>query len=392
MQTALSYDRRRTASEPDDEIIDIQELQVADYIVFLFALDTYMGWLQETQGQIPSGDATLRQGITLLRNAERQNLEAIQTFIKSNLVSKASISVLEAAIRPPPTPAGASVRALKLRTVLSKGGTATTKAVFGTSTKARREVQEAIAASMIDDPDAALNKFAALVLRNKRLEKWIDLASEVVVTGAVISPVQEATRGATDASAQCIGCPAGSVTASLGSAACASLAAYPCEKAVSTIATLASSSAGLLYYASSWLAGASCQAPALNNQTTTAVSWCAGTNTVNSEYLVLDAGAQTTVLAILTRGRPTANQWVTSYKVQLSNDTVAWTTPGTYDNHGVFIPVATFSANTNAVSTVTQTLGGAYVARYVKLIVTGYQGAIAMSAGLVMAHWPHPLH
>ena len=200
------------------------------------------------------------------------------------------------------------------------------------------------------------------------------------------------TFGATGASAQCIGCPAGSVTASLGSAACASLAAYPCEKAVSTIATLASSSAGLLYYASSWLAGASCQAPALNNQTTTAVSWCAGTNTVNSEYLVLDAGAQTTVLAILTRGRPTANQWVTSYKVQLSNDTVAWTTPGTYDNHGVFIPVATFSANTNAVSTVTQTLGGAYVARYVKLIVTGYQGAIAMSAGLVMAHWPHPLH
>ena len=191
------------------------------------------------------------------------------------------------------------------------------------------------------------------------------------------------TFSASGAMPQCIGCVAGTVTASLGSAVCASLASYPCEKAVSTIATLSPSSTGLTYYASSWLAGASCQAPTLTNLTT-AVSWCAGTNTVNSEYLILDAGAQTTVLAVLTRGRPTTNQWVTAYKVFLSNDTVTWTAPGTYDSHGTFIPISVFSANTNAASTVTQSLGGAYTARYVKLVVAGFQGAIAMSAGLVL--------
>ncbi len=179
---------------------ELLEIQVADYVTFLLALDVYMGWLYETTGSISATDDTLQQGLQLLRVAERQNLGAIKTFIQEHLASRASVALLEAACRPPPTPSGASVRALKIRTVLSKGGTATTKAVFGTSIKARREVQEAIEASMIDDPDQALNKFSALVLRNKRLEKWIDRASEVVVPGtATISPVQEATKGATDA-------------------------------------------------------------------------------------------------------------------------------------------------------------------------------------------------
>lgn len=201
----LQYDYSKQAADEEDGGVDLdlQELQIADYIVFLLALETYMGWLEETQGSVPATDPTLRRGMMLARMAERQNLDAMTAFIKSNLVSQASVSLLEAAVRPPPTLSGLATRAVKLRTVLSKGGTATTKAVFGTSTKARREVQEAIDASMIDDPDAALNKFSSLVLKNKKLEKWIDEASEVVVTpgSAVISPVQEAAKGATDASA-----------------------------------------------------------------------------------------------------------------------------------------------------------------------------------------------
>lgn len=204
MQQILSYDRStplRLAADVPEEEIDLTELQVADYVVFILALETYMGWLQET-GQ--SADATLEKGLTLAKLAERQNLEAIGTFIKSNLTSKSSIALLDAALRPSPTAKGLAMRATKLRTVLSKGGTATTKAVFGTSTKAKRQVQEAIDASMIDDPDAALNKFAALTLKNKRLEKWIDEASAVCVTPgtAQINPIQEAARGATDASAE----------------------------------------------------------------------------------------------------------------------------------------------------------------------------------------------
>lgn len=206
----LSYDRstprqvepavRQAADEPEVDG-DLNELQVADYVVFILALETFMGWLQET-GLPP--DETLQRGLTLAKLAERQNLEAIGVFIKSNLTSKASIALLEAALRPAPTAKGIAMRATKLRTVLSKGGTATTKAVFGTSTKAKRQVQEAIDASMIDDPDAALNKFAALTLKNKKLEKWIDEASAVCVTPgtAPINPIQEAARGATDASAE----------------------------------------------------------------------------------------------------------------------------------------------------------------------------------------------
>jgi len=215
----ISYDRsavpqaaaapfvRQAADEPDDGLdIDLTELQVADYIVFLLALETYMGWLQETgRGE----DETLKNGVALARVAERQNLEAIGAFIKSNLsdkATKATFALLDAALRPPPTPRGLALRAVKLRTVLSKGGTATTKAVFGTSAKAKGQVQEAIDASMIDDPDAALNKFAVLTLKNKKLEKWIDEASAVCVTPgtAQISPVREAARGATDASAELV--------------------------------------------------------------------------------------------------------------------------------------------------------------------------------------------
>lgn len=204
----LTYDYSASSKKAnlEEEDIGLQELVIADYVVFLFALDTFMRYLDESGDPNPEGSQTLQKGLTLLRFAERQNLDVITSFIKSNLVSKASISLLEAAMRPPPTPKGASVRALKLRTVLSKGGTTTTKAVFGTSTKARREVQEAIEASMIEDADAALNKFSALVLKNKRLEAWIDEASAVVQPGtAIINPVQEATKGATDATAKLLG-------------------------------------------------------------------------------------------------------------------------------------------------------------------------------------------
>lgn len=217
MQQTFSYDRstsavrqvaaepavRQAADEPDPEFdVDLNELQVAAYLVFILSLETYMGWLQET-GR-PEDDV-LQKGLALAKMAERQNLEAIGNFIRSSLTSKASIALLDAALRSPPSAKGLAMRAMKLRTVLSKGGTATAKAVFGTSTKARGLVMAAIDASMIDDPDTALNKFAALKLdKNKKLEAWIDAASAACVTPgtAPISPVQEATRGASDAAAE----------------------------------------------------------------------------------------------------------------------------------------------------------------------------------------------
>jgi superfamily I DNA/RNA helicase len=193
--------RKVMAEDFDSEMeVALQELVVADYLVFLLALDTYMRYLTERFGSVDVTDPIVKQGVSLLRVAERMHLDAVKTFIGSNLTSPASIRLLEAAIRPPPTAAGAARRALLLRTVLSRGGTTTTRAVFGSSNKARREVQDAIEASMMEDEDAALNKFSAIILRNKRLEKWIDKASEAAQPDSTtLNSVSVATKGSSDA-------------------------------------------------------------------------------------------------------------------------------------------------------------------------------------------------
>lgn len=218
----MSYDRRAfdhaPASPSDDtffrraadeggveEMPELTALQVADYIVFLFALDCYIGWLQNTheaqnlEVDFARADEVLARGITLLRAAERQNLEAINAFFQGKLEEKSKLSLLAAAMRPQPNEKGIPVRALKLRLVLKTP--VVLKEVFGSNRKALGEARAAIDAAAIDDPDQALNGFSAIVLKNKRLEQWIDLASEVVVTpgSALVSPVQEAVRGVADA-------------------------------------------------------------------------------------------------------------------------------------------------------------------------------------------------
>jgi len=197
MEQSVSYDRRSAADVEETE--DVGELRAAEYLVFLFALETYVGWLEETSQAI-EGDPTLRKGISLAIQAEKQ-IQLVQEAIRKDLSNPATQALLDAALRTPMTIRGFTVRALRLRIVLSKGGTATMKAIFGTSTKARREVQEAMEASSLSDPDAALKQLAAQPLKNQRMRAWIDLASDVVPPAAVvINAVQQAAKGATDAS------------------------------------------------------------------------------------------------------------------------------------------------------------------------------------------------
>jgi superfamily I DNA/RNA helicase len=193
--------RRVMAEEFDPEMeVALQELVVADYMVFLLALDTYMRYLTERFGSVDVSDPIVHQGMALLRVAERMHLDAVKAFLQSNLTSPASIRLVEAAVRPQPTASGAARRALLFRAILTRGGTTTLRAVFGANNKARRGVQDAIEASMMEDEDAALNKFSALVLRNKRLEKWIDKASEAAQPdSSTLSAVQVATKGSADA-------------------------------------------------------------------------------------------------------------------------------------------------------------------------------------------------
>lgn len=168
------------------------ELEVADYLVFLLAFDTYMRWLKET-GQ--RADHNFGRGLMLLKMAERDHLDKVNSVIAAGVKNPGQLKMLAAGMRLPPSAQGASMRALKLRTVISRGGTATAKHIFGTSIRARKEVTDAIEAATTDDAASALTKFSGIVLKNKRLEKWISTAAETAGKPIVlVNPTHEATK------------------------------------------------------------------------------------------------------------------------------------------------------------------------------------------------------
>jgi len=174
--------RRVLADEldPDD---NIGELEIAEYLVFMLALDTYTRYVEETAGPDVEDDL-IRKGIMLIRLADRQHLATIQAFLGDNLPSANHKRMLDKAFRFVATNTqGLGRRSLQLRTLLSRGGASTMRAVFK-SNKALLEVKAALAASMVDDADAALDKFAVIPMRNQRLRKWIDVAAETAGSGS----------------------------------------------------------------------------------------------------------------------------------------------------------------------------------------------------------------
>ena len=62
-------------------------------------------------------------------------------------------------------------------------------------------------------------------------------------------------------------------------------------------------------------------------------SWSADQNNVNiGQYLQIDLGKKRVVNKIATQGRPSASQWVTSYKLLFSSEGANW---NEYQNNGV---------------------------------------------------------
>lgn len=172
--------KRVAGDEIDDE--PIGELEVAEYLIFMLALDTYVRYVEEATGIDDPEDPLIRKGLRLLRIAEME-VERISSFLEENLPTDAHRRMLQRAIRfKITTVGGASRRALHLRTVLSRGGAATQRAIFKTN-RALRQIREATAAAMLDDADAALDKFAALPMRNARLRDWIDNAAATAGSG-----------------------------------------------------------------------------------------------------------------------------------------------------------------------------------------------------------------
>lgn len=181
-----------------DEEEPIGELEVAEYIIFVLALDTYMRYVEETTGSEDPDDPVIRRGIKLLRIADGE-LDRVRAFLDDHLPSESHKRLLAKAVRRMGySPAMAAQRALMLRTALSRGGAKTMRAVFETN-RALREVRAAIAASMMDDADAALDLFAGLPMRNARLRAWIDLAARTAGSGETPqNPIEAGTKVVAD--------------------------------------------------------------------------------------------------------------------------------------------------------------------------------------------------
>jgi superfamily I DNA/RNA helicase len=190
--------RLKLAQEPAGEELDqFGELEIAEYIVFLQALDTYMRYVEESHDATTEDDV-IRKGVMLIRLADRQHAEAIRGFLGQNLPTDVHKRMLTRAFGFLPTPRGLGRRALQIRTLLAKGGTPTMRAVFK-SNVALKQARAALAAAIIEDADAALDKFAVIPMRHQRMRDWIDTAAEQAGAGTFQNPIQAANNDAGDA-------------------------------------------------------------------------------------------------------------------------------------------------------------------------------------------------
>lgn len=185
------------AAEGEDE--PVGELQVAEYIIYLLALDTYIRYVEEATKTEDPIDDVIAKGIRLLRGADGE-LDQIQGFLDQHLPNATHKKMLIKYLRVRATdPAGVGRRSLGLRTLLSRGGATTMRAVFQTN-RALREIKGAIAASMLDDADAALDIFASIPMQNTRLKAWVDYAAKSAGSGVVLeSPIQAGVKESTGA-------------------------------------------------------------------------------------------------------------------------------------------------------------------------------------------------
>ena len=196
-----TYDfRTRSAAEdntPQEEAFN--ELLVADYLVFLFAFDTYVRWLKEADVAPP--DPVFSKGLSLLRRMDQDRGSEVIATLEAGIKSPGSLTQLASAMKVGISGGrSACLRSLRLRSILLRGGVATAKHIFGTSIKARKEVLEALGAAMSDSAVSALAQFGTITLKNKRLENWISSAAARTGQPFLVSPVLAAANQVGEAS------------------------------------------------------------------------------------------------------------------------------------------------------------------------------------------------
>lgn len=189
--------RVMAAAGPDPEDDDIGELEIAEYVVFLLALDTYSRYVEEHSGE-GMEDALIHHGLQLVRIADRRHLETIRAFLDTSVPTPGQKKLIDKAFKfLPSNAASLSRRTFNVRTVFSRSGPTTMRAVFKTN-KALQEIKAAMAAALTDDADEALDKFAVIHMKNPRLRKWIDQAAASAGSGAVQNPIAASSSGTSD--------------------------------------------------------------------------------------------------------------------------------------------------------------------------------------------------
>lgn len=174
---------RSVEAGKDDEPGEVGEIEVAEYVIFLLAFDTYVRYAEEGTGQEnPETDAVIQRGLALMRKVD-QDLDSIKRFIEDNLPSVSQKKMAARAFRMPARKtSGVSRRALNIRTALNLGGAATMRAVFQTNKNLRR-IREGMSASMMDEASDALKVFAGFPIKNQRIRYWVRMAAKTAGLG-----------------------------------------------------------------------------------------------------------------------------------------------------------------------------------------------------------------
>jgi superfamily I DNA/RNA helicase len=172
--------------DPDD---DIGELEIAEYVVFLLALETYARYIEEATGS-KAEDDLLRRGVQLVRMADRKHLGIIQSFLGDAMPTGSQKKMMNKAFRfLPSNSVNLGRRTLQMQLAMNRGGASTMRKIFR-SNKALREMRAAMSAADEADADLALDKFAIIPLKNIRLRQWIRKAAELAGSGSFQNAVE----------------------------------------------------------------------------------------------------------------------------------------------------------------------------------------------------------
>lgn len=172
-----------------DEVLE--EMNTSEYLVFIFALETFLRYLRETEQEIMSPH--MIEGVRMIRRLESV-FPSVVAHLKENLPTEGQKKMVDRAAGFILDRNGLPKRVLLLRTALERGGAATITAVFPTN-RFKAAVRAALAASVNEDADAALDVFKAITLRNKRVAAWIEEAAKIAVpmVARPVNPVTVAT-------------------------------------------------------------------------------------------------------------------------------------------------------------------------------------------------------